>query len=97
MSAKQPAGRGGIALGLDTLDLSLQYLMTRYARKPDPELARAVTDHLEMLMGHPAVADNLTYRELYNRLLATWRPLSEAGDGPRRRWWRRRGIPVARR
>jgi hypothetical protein len=96
MSAKQPAGRGGIALGLDTLDLSLQYLMTRYARKPDPEVARAVTDHLEMLMAHPEVADNLTYRELYNRLLATWRPLGDAADGPRRRWWRRMGIPMAR-
>ena len=96
MSATIPASRVAIALCLVTLDLSLQYLMTRYARKPDPEVARAVTDHLEMLMAHPEVADNLTYRELYNRLLATWRPLSDAGDGPRRRWWRRMGIPVAR-
>jgi|GEM_PF-1344725 len=96
MSASQPTSRGGIALGLDTLDLSLQYLMTRYARQPDPEVARAVTDHLEMLMGHPEVADNLTYRELYNRLLATWRPLAGASPTRDRRWWRRMGIPMAR-
>lgn len=96
MSANNPTTGGGIALGLDTLDLSLQYLMTRYARKPNPEVARAVTDHLEMLMAHPEVAGNLTYRELYNRLLATWRPLTDASDRSRRRWWRRMGIPVAR-
>lgn len=33
MQAEPLPGRGGIALGLDNLDLTLQFLMTRYAHR----------------------------------------------------------------
>ena len=68
-----------------------------YILNPDaivgPGSIKALVAHLR---AHPEVADNLTYRELYNHLLATWRPLGGGTDAPRRRWWRRMGIPVAR-
>lgn len=68
---------GGTALGWETLEYSLQFLMTRFARSGDPQVAHIVVEHLEMLLGHPRVRNDETgLRELYTRLLSHWRELA---------------------
>ncbi|MFA9461852.1 hypothetical protein [Thiohalorhabdus methylotrophus] len=89
MKERTDAGRGGIALGLDNLDLSLQFLMTRYARSPDPGTAQAVVDHLTMLLKHPLVAELPEYRAFYNQQLACWQDLAHPSGQVERRRWRR--------
>lgn len=75
--------RGGMALGMDTLQYSLQFLMTRFARSRDPQVARVIVEHLEMLLGHPAVREYENgFRELYSQLLDQWRGLAAPAKGP---------------
>lgn len=95
MKANPLPGRGGIALGLDNLDLTLQFLMTRYARRPEPALAQAVADHLDMLLRHPLIAEQMEYRAFYRQQLSSWQRLAAGEDraaAPQRRWWHRLGL-----
>ncbi len=78
--------RGGTALGWETLEYSLQFLMTRFARSGDPRVAHMVVEHLEMLLGHPRIrSDETGLRELYTRLLDHWRELATTGKPSRPR------------
>ena len=83
MAANHLPGRGGVALGLDHLDMTLQFLMTRYACHPDPQRAQAVAQHLAMVLNHPLVAEQAEYRAFYHQQLAHWQAL--AAEGKRRR------------
>jgi hypothetical protein len=80
MQAEPPYERGGIALGLENLDLTLQFLMTRYAHRPEPAVAQAVADHLAMLLRHPLVAEQLEYRAFYQQQLSSWQRLADANS-----------------
>jgi hypothetical protein len=79
MASHSPTGRGGIALGLDNLDLELHFLMTQYAARPDPERARAVAHHLAMVLDHPTVAEQPEYRAFYQQQLTRWQGLADTG------------------
>ncbi len=83
MRERQRHCRGGTALGWETLQYSLQFLMTRFAHSRDPQVARIVVEHLEMLLGHPRIQDEeMEFRELYIRLLAHWRNLADPRASP---------------
>jgi len=96
MATTSLPARGGLALGLENLDLTLQFLMTRYARQPDPERAQAVARHLAMVLNHPLVAEKLEYRTFYRRQLACWQGLAGMENQGGRRKGSGRG-PLARR
>jgi hypothetical protein len=96
MTTTHLPGRGGLALGLENLDLTLQFLMTRYARKPDPERAQAVARHLAMVLNHPLVAEQLEYRTFYRRQLACWQGLAGMEDKRHRRKGLQSGWPARR-
>jgi len=85
MAANHLPGRGGVALGLDHLDMTLQFLMTRYACHPDPQRAQAVAQHLAMVLNHPLVAEQAEYRAFYHQQLAHWQALAATEGKPRRR------------
>lgn len=72
--------RQHLAPGTDTLEQSLRFLVARYARDPEPEAARAVVNHLTLLLRHPRAAEQPGYRAYLQRQLAHWSNLI-AGDG----------------
>ncbi len=47
---------------LDVLLASIIYLMTRYARKPSVELARAINEHLQLLEQHPDCKSDVLHK-----------------------------------
>jgi len=64
---------------LEVLLASIYYLMTRYARSPDPGVSRAIAGHLDKLASH-AEGESEVLHKAGKRLAAQWREYL-AGDG----------------
>ncbi|MFA9462370.1 hypothetical protein [Thiohalorhabdus methylotrophus] len=64
--------RQSLAPGTDTLENSLRFLVARYARSPDTEVARAVINQLTLLLRQPRVLEQPDYRTYLRRQLAHW-------------------------
>ncbi len=60
---------------LSTLQITLSYLMTRYARTGSPQVAGAVIHHLSMILAHPNTPADSNLAETYRALLRQWREL----------------------
>lgn len=59
-------------LSMELLLSSVYYLMTRYARRPAPCVARAIIEHLQLIAGHPECQSELV-RNAGRRLALQWR------------------------
>ena len=57
---------------LEVLLASIYYLMTRYVRLPDPEVSKAIIEHLEMLERHPDCESEIL-ANVGRRLALQWR------------------------
>ena len=60
---------------LNTLLASLGYLMTRYALRASPDIARAIVHHLEMVLAHSQSAHATVAEPTYRSLLLQWRTI----------------------
>lgn len=65
--------RGG---RLDAVEAALCYLMSRYASRPCYWIAQAIIDHLELLTDEGPAAISPVKRDIYRRLLPTWRAIA---------------------
>ncbi|MCP5426027.1 MAG: hypothetical protein H6970_13315 [Gammaproteobacteria bacterium] len=63
------------------LQTALCFLMTRYTSRPNPGMAYAITNHLEMVLNHPAIAELPERSQVYRGLLAEWRVIA-SGQTP---------------
>ena len=60
---------------IEQLYCALLFLLSRYARSPEPHLPGVIADHLDWLVKHPDVGDFPALQQTCGRLALHWRSI----------------------
>lgn len=65
-------------LSMVKLHSTLSFLMTQFYLDQSPKLSQFIVSHIQLVIGHPDVADCLSSRALYLGLMKQWQAITDS-------------------